>query len=230
MAPIQTLRAKETPLGLGRLSLSGCRCGIARLDPAPSILDGVGEKLETARLLLPGWSDQDAALLALLSADPRVIRYIGDGQCWSPGKAADVSRSMVEHWQANGFGWRVAIEKESSEPVGFAALNYLGEGTVGLDPDEFEIGWWLFPSAWGSGSRARLLAPSVRRRSYAWERRASSPAFSRTTAHRHEWRSDLGCRTSSRRPAGSASGSPYYGCSLPNNMGRWRGAIASASR
>ena len=84
-----------------------------------------------------------------------------------------MSRSMVEHWHANGFGWRVAIEKESGEPVGFAALNYLGEGTAGLGPDEFEVGWWLAPSVWGrafasEGARAicqeafqRVRAPSV---------------------------------------------------------------------
>ena len=133
----------------------------------------MGENLETARLLLPEWSDSDAALLARLSADPRVVRYIGDGQCWSPEKAADVSRGKVEHWRANGFGWRVAIEKESDEPIGFAALNYLGEATAGLDPEQFEIGWWLLPSVWGrgfasEGARAicreaftRVGAPSV---------------------------------------------------------------------
>jgi [ribosomal protein S5]-alanine N-acetyltransferase len=111
----------------------------------------VGEKLETARLLLPEWSDFDAALLARLSADPRVVRFIGDGQRWSAEKAAEVSRAMVEHWRANGFGWRVAIERESDELVGFVALNRVGEGTAGLEPDEFEIGWWLLPSVWGRG-------------------------------------------------------------------------------
>ncbi len=124
-------------------------------------------------MLLPEWSESDAALLARLSADPKVVRYIGDGACWSPEKAADVSLGMVEHWRANGFGWRVAVEKQSGEPVGFAALNYLGEGTAGLEPDEFEIGWWLVPTAWGrgfasEGARAicleaftRVGAPSV---------------------------------------------------------------------
>jgi len=115
------------------------------------MLVGVGETLATARLLLPEWSDSDAALLTRLSADPRMVRYIGNGQRWSGEKAADVSRGMVEHWRANGFGWRVVVEKRSGEALGFAALNYLGEGTVGLDADELEIGWWLLPSAWGRG-------------------------------------------------------------------------------
>lgn len=133
----------------------------------------MGEKLETARLLLPEWSDSDGALLVRMSADPRVVRYIGDGQRWSAEKAAEVSRGVIGHWRAHGFGWRVAIEKRSGEPVGFAALNYLGEGTAGLDAHEFEIGWWLLPGAWGrgfasEGARAvcreafeRVGAPSV---------------------------------------------------------------------
>jgi ribosomal-protein-alanine N-acetyltransferase len=111
----------------------------------------VGEALETARLLLPQWSDSDTALLERLSADRRVVRYIADGQCWSSEKAGEVSRGAVEHWRANGFGWRAAVGKESGEAIGFAALNYLGEGTAGLDPDQLEIGWWLLPSVWGRG-------------------------------------------------------------------------------
>lgn len=107
--------------------------------------------LETTRLLLAPWSGADAALLARLAADPVVVRYIGDGECWSAAKAKDVSRAVVRHWHENGFGWRVAIRKESEEAAGFVALNYAGEGTAGLDPKEFEIGWWLLPAMWGLG-------------------------------------------------------------------------------
>jgi RimJ/RimL family protein N-acetyltransferase len=75
--------------------------------------------------------------------------------------------------RAPSLGWRVAVEKQVGQRVGFAALNYLGEGTVGLDAYEFEIGWWLLPSAWGCGfasegacavcqeAFARVGAPSV---------------------------------------------------------------------
>ena len=137
------------------------------------MLGGLGETLETARLLLPPWSDADTDVLARMAAEPRVVKYVGDGQCWSAEKAADVSRGVIEHWQAHGFGWRVAVEKKSGERVGLVALNFVGEGTAGLDADEHEIGWWLLPSAWGrglasEGARAvceecftRVGAPSV---------------------------------------------------------------------
>ena len=86
-----------------------------------------------------------------MAADPRVVRYIGDGQCWSPQRIDEVSRIVTEHWRVNEFGWRVVVHREADEPVGFCMLNYLGEGTAGLDPREFEIGWWLVPAVWRQG-------------------------------------------------------------------------------
>ena len=61
----------------------------------------------------------------------------------------------------------------SLRQVGLIALNFLGEGTEGLDPTEHEIGWWLDPADHGRGlaregaralrdeARGRLGAPSV---------------------------------------------------------------------
>lgn len=111
----------------------------------------MAKTLETSRLLLRSWTDADVALLARLAADPAVVRYIGDGQCWSAERVDEVAGMMTEHWRVNDFGWRVVVQKESHEPVGLAMLNYLGHGTVGLDPEEFEIGWWVFPGTWRQG-------------------------------------------------------------------------------
>ena len=116
-------------------------------------------ELQTERLVLRPWAESDRGLLARLGADPDVVRYIGDGQPWSPERAEDVSRQIGRHWDAHGFGWRVAVEGTAA--IGFIALNYLGEGTAGLSPEEFEIGWWLDPRAWGRGL-AREGARAVR--------------------------------------------------------------------
>jgi RimJ/RimL family protein N-acetyltransferase len=107
--------------------------------------------LETARLRLPPWAPQDAALLSALSSNPRVTRYIGLGQTWTELKAAAVAERALAHWREHGFGWRSIIDRASREPVGLLALNRMGEGTAGVEPEEVEVGWWLDPARWGCG-------------------------------------------------------------------------------
>jgi len=107
--------------------------------------------LQTERLLLRPWAAEDVALLSSLSSNPRVTRYIGDGLTWTALKAITVSDRALSHWREHGFGWRVAIELTSGLAVGLIALNRMGPGTAGLDPEEHEIGWWLSPDRWGHG-------------------------------------------------------------------------------
>ncbi|MDE3132910.1 MAG: GNAT family N-acetyltransferase [Acidobacteriota bacterium] len=107
--------------------------------------------LETERLLLRPWTAEDVALLSALSSNPRVTRYIGLGHTWTALKAITVSDRALNHWREHGFGWRVVIELTSGNEIGLMALNLMGTGTAGLDPDEHEIGWWLSPERWGHG-------------------------------------------------------------------------------
>jgi RimJ/RimL family protein N-acetyltransferase len=116
--------------------------------------------LETKRLLLRPWTSEDVALLAALSSNPRVTRYIGLGHTWTALKAITVSDRALSHWREHGFGWRVIVEVSSGADIGLLALNLMGLGTAGLDPEEHEIGWWLSPERWGHGY-AREAAQAV---------------------------------------------------------------------
>jgi RimJ/RimL family protein N-acetyltransferase len=106
---------------------------------------------ETARLLLHPWTERHTPLLVRLSSMPEVVRYIGPGEPWARAWAEERSAVQLRHWREHGFGWRAASDRETGELVGIMALNYLGEGTAGVDPLEHEIGWWLAPSVWGRG-------------------------------------------------------------------------------
>jgi RimJ/RimL family protein N-acetyltransferase len=114
--------------------------------------------LHTERLTLDPWTEADGKLLAGLARTPAVMRYIGNGTTWTDARIAGVGAHVLEHWHDHGFGWRVA--RANGAPVGLIALNFAGEG-AGVDPDEYEIGWWLAPSAWGRGL-AREGAAAVR--------------------------------------------------------------------
>jgi RimJ/RimL family protein N-acetyltransferase len=109
------------------------------------------EALQTQRLSLRPWVGSDRALLLRLASDARVVRYIGDGTVWSAERVAEVAEAAAEHWRRHEFGWRVIVPTDTGEEVGLVMLNHLGEGTAGLDPREFEVGWWLAPSVWRRG-------------------------------------------------------------------------------
>jgi RimJ/RimL family protein N-acetyltransferase len=130
------------------------------------------ETLHTARLQLEPWSADAVRLFRALASTPAVMRYIGDGRPWSEAKLEAVAAHNAEHWRDHGFGWRLARRSKSGEAIGFIALGFAGEGS-GVDPDEYEIGWWLAPPAWGQGiaregavalreeAFGRLAAPSI---------------------------------------------------------------------
>jgi RimJ/RimL family protein N-acetyltransferase len=132
----------------------------------------VPESLDTSRLILRPWGAEAAEMLRRLSADPRVVRYIGDGQVWSDQRVRETSEAMLDHWRAHGFGWWVMTLRETGEEAGFAAINHPRAGG-GLDTEDFEIGWWLAPEMWRHGlateaasavrddAFGRLRAPSV---------------------------------------------------------------------
>ncbi|HWE13733.1 MAG TPA: GNAT family N-acetyltransferase [Solirubrobacteraceae bacterium] len=108
------------------------------------------ETLRTARLELEPWSEAATRLFRALATTPAVVRYIGDGRTWSDVKIQDVAVHNHEHWRRHGFGWRLARLSASGEAVGFIALSFAGAGS-GVDPDAYEIGWWLAPATWGQG-------------------------------------------------------------------------------
>ena len=130
------------------------------------------ETLHTARLRLEPWSGAATRLFRALATTPAVVRYIGDGRPWSEVKLHEVAAHNAEHWRDHGFGWRLARLSATGDAVGFIALSFAGAGS-GVDPREYEIGWWLAPGAWGRGlaregavalrqeAFERLTAPSI---------------------------------------------------------------------
>src|SRR5580765_8096176 len=56
-----------------------------------------------------------------------------------------------EHWQVHGFGPWTALLKETGEPVAAVDLHFAGEGIVGVEADEIEVGWVVAVDARGRG-------------------------------------------------------------------------------
>jgi RimJ/RimL family protein N-acetyltransferase len=101
--------------------------------------------LETARLRLEPWTEDATDVVVRLSAMPEMTRFVNRGEVWTPERAAEVSARQAAHWERHGFGWHLAVEHETGQPVGFIALNFTDDTTVGLPAGDHEIGWWIDP-------------------------------------------------------------------------------------
>jgi RimJ/RimL family protein N-acetyltransferase len=101
--------------------------------------------LETERLTLRAFREEDLDAYAGMCADVEVMRYIGDGR---PVGRADTWRHMaffLGHWHLRGFGLWAAEVKETGTLVGRIGL-HRPEGWPGL-----EVGWLLGRAWWGQG-------------------------------------------------------------------------------
>jgi len=102
-------------------------------------------ELETARLRLRRWRDEDLPTLARWNADPVVMRHMGRGpMTWEESTAA-LDRYR-RHWEAHGFGIWAAELLATGELVGRIGLSYHRAW-----PDDPELGWLIDPARTGLG-------------------------------------------------------------------------------
>ena len=102
-------------------------------------------RLETARLILRGFTPADVEPYVRMLADPEVARFLGDGR---PLNRADAWRQLamiIGHWELRGFGLWAVEERASGRLIGRIGCHE-PEGWPG-----FELGYVLAREAWGQG-------------------------------------------------------------------------------
>lgn len=109
--------------------------------------------LKTARLHLRRFTAADAAALADLHADPRVMRYIDNGKPVAREEtvSATLPRILDQYAQLPaGLGRSALIEKSSGRFVGWVGLG--PSSSVGLAVGtDYELGYRLHPDFWRCG-------------------------------------------------------------------------------
>ena len=113
------------------------------------------ERLETDRLVLRMFGNDDLDAYRAILTNPLVMEFIGDGKTITRMEAWRALASTLGHWQLRGYGAWAVEEKASRKLVGRVGFIH-PEGWPGL-----ELGWILAPEFWGFGyateaSRAAL--------------------------------------------------------------------------
>lgn len=114
--------------------------------------------LETERLILRPWSEEDAEELYTYASDPDV----GPAAGWPPHTSVENSREIICEVLSAPETYAVCL-KETGKPIGSIGLH---RNDLATAEDEYELGYWIGKPFWGQG-----LIPEVSREilRYAFE-------------------------------------------------------------
>jgi RimJ/RimL family protein N-acetyltransferase len=101
--------------------------------------------LETDRLRLRMFRQDDLEAYAAICADPEVMRYLGDGKPLTRTEAWRQIAMILGHWQLRGYGPWAVEERRTGALIGRIGF-FEPEGWPG-----FELGWMLRRASWGHG-------------------------------------------------------------------------------
>lgn len=147
--------------------------------------------IETPRLILRQWTENDAGDLYRYASDSRVSSMA----LWPRHTSVDMSRNVIkEYFIPNRTNFAVAL-KDSGEVIGCIGLVPPGDEHYTTLPHEREIGYWIGLPLWGN--------------SYATEALQALIQFCRNTLHLQSVILTIDARnTASRKVAGKCGFSP----------------------
>ncbi len=117
-------------------------------------------EIETQRLLLRRWREEDLEPYAHICEDAEVMRYIGVGEPLTRAQSREQVAKFTHLWEERGFGLWAVEERASGSFIGFVGLARHDDWTEG--EHKTEVGWRLDRSFWGRGLATEGAVASVR--------------------------------------------------------------------
>ena len=107
----------------------------------------MGRALETERLILRGWADDDAPSLFKYASDDR----IGPAAGWLPHVDENYSRAVIRTIFARDEVYAICLKGSGNEAIGSIGLTLIGSVERPLGKNEAELGFWIGYPFWGQG-------------------------------------------------------------------------------
>lgn len=118
--------------------------------------------IETQRLILRKWHQQDLEPFADLSACEHVCRFLA--KRLSRDESDALAARIITHFEQHGFGLFAVEEKDSRQFIGFTGLSIPGFEAHFMPA--VEIGWRLSYANWGKGFATEA---AIATRDYAFD-------------------------------------------------------------
>ena len=112
--------------------------------------------IETERLLLRGFKEQDLNQYAVMCSQKQFRQYLGNGKILSKEETWESMSSALGHWHLRGYGVWALERKSDNLLIGHAGL-LNPEGWPGV-----EVCWALSPEHWGNGYATEAAKETVR--------------------------------------------------------------------
>ena len=101
--------------------------------------------IETERLILRPWQEQDAEALYTYASNPEV----GPPAGWPPHTSVDNSREIIKNVLSKPETYAVCLK--DGTPIGSIGLHLNGSTDMTDRDDECELGYWIGKPYWGQG-------------------------------------------------------------------------------
>ena len=111
-------------------------------------------KMETERILLRPWCDDDAETLYRYASDPEVGPRAG----WPPHKSVEESLEIIRTIFHSDHIWAIVLKDASGgacvpggEPIGCMGYMVHGESNIDIGENDAEVGYWVARPYWNRG-------------------------------------------------------------------------------